>query len=56
MARNIRNPQSMLQNIMNQDKDLKQSLDMANGDYQKAFQIYAEKLGVNPSDVLSQIK
>ena len=56
MARNIRNPQGMLQEMINKDADLKASLDMAQGDYQKAFQIYAQRKGVNPNDVLSQMR
>lgn len=56
MARSIQNPQGMLQNWASKDEDLRNAMNEAQGDWQKAFGIYAGKKGINPNDVLSQLR
>ena len=54
--RNIGNPQAMLNNAMMQNPELKQIMQESGGDYKKAFYKYAEKMGVNPEEILGQIR
>ena len=54
--RTIGNPQAMIQAAINQNPDLKSVLDNSDGDYEKAFYAYADKLGVDPEQILSILR
>ena len=54
--RTIGNPQAMIQTAINQSPDLKSVLDSSDGDYEKAFYTYADKLGVDPEQILSILR
>ena len=53
------NPQAMLMNMAQNNPNIKQAMDFINksgGDPQKAFYALAEQKGVNPEDILSQLR
>lgn len=53
------NPQAMLMNMAQNNPRIKQAMDVINksgGDPQKAFYALAEQKGVNPEDILSQLR
>ena len=53
------NPQAMLMNMAQSNPNIKQAMDFINqsgGDPQKAFYALAEQKGVNPEDILSQLR
>lgn len=53
------NPQAMLMNMAQSNPRIKQAMDVINqsgGDPQKAFYALAEQKGVNPEDILSQLR
>ena len=50
------NPQALLSNAMANNPELKQIMNECGGDYQKAFYKAAEIKGVNPDDILSQLR
>ena len=56
---NAGNPQAMLMNMAQSNPNIKQAMDFINqsgGDPQKAFYALAEQKGVNPEDILSQLR
>ena len=58
-VRNAGNPQAMLMNMAQSNPNIKQAMDFINqsgGDPQKAFYALAEQKGVNPEDILSQLR
>lgn len=58
-VRNAGNPQAMLMNMAQNNPGIKQAMDFINqsgGDPQKAFYALAEQKGVNPEDILSQLR
>lgn len=59
MVRNAQNPQAMLNQMMNSNPNLKQAMDFINqsgGDPKAAFYSMADKMGVNPQDILNMLK
>ena len=57
--KSARNPQAMLQNMINQNPQYKQVMDYINkngGDPKTAFYKLAEQQGVNPDDILNMFK
>ena len=59
MVRSAQNPQLMLNQLATNNPKLKQVMDIVNqsgGDPQKAFYDTAEKMGVNPQDILNMLK
>lgn len=46
----------MLSNVLNQNPDVKSILNESGGDYKKAFYAYAEKVGIDPEQIISAIK
>lgn len=59
MVRSARNPQSMLNNMMSQNPQLRQVFDAINahgGDPKKAFYDIARERGVDPEEILKQLK
>ena len=58
-VKNAGNPQAMLMNMAQNNPNIKQAMDFINqsgGDPQKAFYALAEQKGVNPEDILSQLR
>lgn len=58
-VKNAGNPQAMLMNMAQNNPKIKQAMDVINqsgGDPQKAFYALAEQKGVNPEDILSQLR
>ena len=58
-VRSAGNPQVMLMNMAQNNPGIKQAMDVINqsgGDPQKAFYALAEQKGVNPEDILSQLR
>lgn len=59
MVRSSRNPQTMLQNMMNNNPQMKQVMDIvrqSGGDPKTAFYKMAKEKGVDPNSVLSMLK
>ena len=52
----MKNPHMILSQMANTNPDLASVLQASGGDYKKAFYSMAEKKGVNPDDVLNQLK
>lgn len=56
MVSTIKNPHAILSQMANTNPDLASVLQASGGDYKKAFYSMAERRGVNPDDVLNQLK
>ena len=59
LMQGAKNPQAMLQQMASQNPNMKQVLDLVNqngGDAQKAFYALAQQKGVNPNDILNQLR
>ena len=59
MMKSAGNPQMMLQQMIGQNPQMKQVMDMVNangGDPKALFYKLAEEKGVNPDDILNQLK
>ena len=59
MLKNSSNPQAMLQNMINQNPQMKQVMNLINengGDPKRAFYSKAKQMGVNPDDILNMLK
>ena len=52
----VKNPHMILSQMANTNPDLASVLQTSNGDYKKAFYSMAQKKGINPDDVLNQLK
>ena len=52
----MKNPHTILAQMANTNPDLANVLQASNGDYRKAFYTLAEKKGVNPEDILKELK
>ena len=56
MASMMRNPHEILSKMANTNPDLANVLQASNGDYKKAFYSLAQKKGVNPDEILKELK
>lgn len=56
MMNAMKNPHMILSQMANTNPDLANILQASGGDYKKAFYSMAERKGVNPDDVLNQLK
>lgn len=59
LIKSSKDPQSMIQSMINQNPQMKQVMDLVNqngGDAKKAFYDMAKQKGVNPDDVLNMFK
>ena len=59
MVRASRNPQAMLNQMMQSNPQIRDVMDYVNrngGDPQKAFYEMAKQKGVNPNDILNQLR
>lgn len=50
------NPQTLINNAMKQNPELKSVIDESGGDYKKAFYAYADKLGIDPNQILNALR
>lgn len=56
MLKGISNPQAMIQQMINQNPQVKAVLQAANGDYEKAFRDMAKQMNVNPDEIIGLLK
>ena len=59
MVNAAQNPQAMLNQLMNNNPQMKQVMDIVNqhdGDPKKAFYAMAEQNGIDPNDILNMMK
>ena len=59
MMRSANNPQALMQSMMNKNPQMKQAMDLIQqngGDAKTAFYNLAKQKGVNPDDILNQLK
>lgn len=56
MVKTAANPNAMLQQLMNQNPRVQQIIQQYGGDPQKAFYATCQQMGVDPEQILSQIR
>lgn len=59
LIKSSKNPQSMIQSMINQNPQMKQVMEMVNkngGNPKDAFYALAKQKGVNPDDILNMLK
>ena len=56
MAGMMKNPHMILSQMANTNPDLANVLQASGGDYKKAFYSLAQKKGVNPEEILNELK
>lgn len=59
MVKQSKNPQQMMMNLMQNNPRMKQVNDLikqSGGNPEKAFRDYANKLGVNPDEIINMLK
>lgn len=56
MFKGMNNPQTLIQQALNNNPQLKSVLDAANGDPEKAFRDMAKKMNVNPDEIINMLK
>ena len=59
MVKNSQNPTAMIQQMMNNNPNMKQVMDVINqhgGNIEKAVRTVAEQNGLNPEDVINMFK
>ena len=52
----IKNPQAVLQKMIEQNPQIQVALNMSNGNMEQAFYALAKQKGVDPNEILSQLK
>ena len=52
----ISNPQAAIQQMANQNPQLKAILQASNGNYEKAFRDMAKQMNVNPDEIINMLK
>lgn len=56
MAQAASNPNAMVQRLLSQNPQVQQLIQQAGGDPQKAFYTLAQQMGVDPEQILSQLR
>jgi len=56
MLKGMNNPQAMIQQMANQNPQLKAVLQASNGNYEKAFRDMAKQMNVNPDEIIGMLK
>ena len=59
MVKNASNPQMMMQQMMMRNPQIKQIMDYVNqngGDFEQAFYKRANEMGINPDDILKELR
>ena len=52
----MKNPQAMMDKILNENPQIKSLIQAANGNPEQAFKTLANQMGVNPDEVMSMLK
>ena len=55
-AMSMANPNTMVQTLLSQNPQVKQLIEQAGGDPKKAFYTLAQQMGVDPEQILSQLR
>ena len=56
MVKTAANPNMMVQQLLNQNPQVQQIIQQYGGDAQKAFYATAQQMGVDPEQILAQLK
>ena len=56
MVKTAANPNAMVQQVLNQNPQVQQIIQQYGGDAQKAFYGLCQQMGVDPEQILSQIR
>ena len=56
MAQAAANPNAMVQRLLSQNPQVQQLIQQAGGDPKKAFYTLAQQMGVDPEQILAQLK
>lgn len=56
MAQAAANPNAMVQRLLSQNPQVQQLIQQAGGDPKKAFYSLAQQMGVDPEQILAQLK
>ena len=56
LFKGLRNPQALVEKVVNDNPQIKSALEMAGGDPEKAFRTMAQKMNVNPEDIMNMLK
>ena len=56
MLKTMGNPEAMMKSALENNPDLKNIIEESDGDYEKAFYKCAEKMGINPNEVLDLLR
>lgn len=56
MAQAAANPNAMVQRLLSQNPQVQQLIQQAGGDPKKAFYTLAQQMGVDPEQILSQLR
>ena len=56
MYKGISNPQAMAQKLLNENPQLASLIQAANGNPEQAFRSYANKMGVDPNEIIKMLQ
>ena len=56
MFKTMKNPQAFIQQAMQNNPQLKSAVEMANGDYEKAFRNMAKQMNVAADEIIAMLK
>lgn len=56
MYKGISNPQAMAQKLLQENPQLASMIQAANGNPEQAFRSYADKMGVNPDEIINMLR
>ena len=56
MVKTSNNPNAFIQNLLSKNPQVKQLMDLSNGNAKDAFYKLAQQRGINPYDVINQLK
>lgn len=56
MFKTMKNPQAFIQQAMQNNPQLKSAVEMANGDYEKAFRNMAKQMNVDADEIIAMLK
>ena len=56
MVKTSNNPNAFIQNLLSKNPQVKQLMDLSNGNAKDAFYKLAQQRGINPDDIINQLK
>ena len=56
MVKSAQNPQAMVQQMINENPQLKSAIQMSNGDAEQAFKSMCRQMNVNPDEIMNMLK